>query len=95
MRKSDLGPNGRRQRVGWDLRQHPGQRLLGMPEIILLLESEPELRGGSRQASQASGHLGADRRRPGENTVEGLAGNAKLASGLAYGEAEAGQNPIP
>jgi hypothetical protein len=90
MRKSDLGPNGRRQEVGWNLRQHPGQRLLGMPEVVLLLEIEPELRGGSRQASQAGGHLRADRRRPGENAMEGLASDVKLASGLAHGEAEAG-----
>jgi hypothetical protein len=95
MTKSDLGPNGRRQGVGWDQRQHPGERLLGMPEVILLLEIEPELRSGSRQTRQAGRHLGADRRRTGKNAVEGLAGDAKLASGLAHGEAEAGQNLMP
>src|SRR5690349_8846806 len=85
MTKSDLGLNGRRQRVGWDQRQHPSQRLLGMPEVIPLLEIEPELRGGARQTRQAGGHLGADRRRSGENAVEGLAGDTKLAGGLAHG----------
>jgi hypothetical protein len=66
-----------------------------MPEVKLLLAVEPELRSGSRQARQAGGHLGANRSGPGENAVERLAGDAKLACGLAHGEAEAGQNLIP
>jgi len=94
MQKSDLGLNGRRQDVGWDQRQHPGQSLLGVPEVIALLEIEPEPWGGSRQASQAGGHLGADRGRASENAVERLAGDAKLAGGLAHGKAEAGQHLI-
>ena len=66
-----------------------------MPEVMLLLEIEPELWGGSRQASQTGGHLWAHSRGAGENAMKGLAGDAKLASGLAHGETEAGQNLIP
>jgi len=65
-----------------------------MPDVIVLLEIEPELRGGSRQAGQAGSHFGADRRGAGKNAVEGLAGDAKLAGGLAHGKAKAGQHLI-
>jgi len=94
MQKSDLGLNGRRQDVRRDHGQHPGKSLLGMPEVIVLLEIEPEPRGGSRQAGQAGGHLGADRGRAGENPVERLASDAKFAGGLAHGKAEPGQHLI-
>ncbi len=81
--------------MSWDQHQYTGQGLLGMPEIIALLEIEPEPRSGSRQSSQAGGHLGADRGRTGKNAVEGLTGDVKLPGRLAHGESEAGQNLIP
>jgi hypothetical protein len=95
MTTSDLGLKGCRKSVGWDEVQHTGERLLGMTEIISLLEIEPDVRGGARQASQAGSHFRADGGGTGQDPVQGLTCDAQLPGGLADGEIEAGQNRVP
>ena len=95
MTKSDLGLDRSRKGVGGDEPDHAGERLLRMPEVVLLLSVEPEVRCRAREPSQTSGHLGADRRRAGQNPVERLTRDAKLAGRLADGETKTRQNPIP
>ena len=94
MMKSDLGLQGGRKRVGRDQPENPRERLLGVPEIVLLLPLEPEPGRGAREASEAGGHVRADRRLAGKDAMERLAGDAQLAGGLADGEAKTGQNPV-
>jgi hypothetical protein len=95
MMKSDLGLDRSRKGVGGDEPEHAGERLLRMPEVVLLLAVEPEVRCRAREPGQTGGHLGTDRGRAGQNAVERLTRDAKLPGGLADGEAKARQNPIP
>src|SRR3954454_11855414 len=95
MMKSNLGLDRSRKGVGGDESEHTGERLLRMPEVVLLLSVEPEVRCRAREPSQTSGHLRTDRRRAGQNPVERLTRDAQLPGGLADGEAKARQNPIP
>jgi hypothetical protein len=78
----DLCLEGRRKRMGRDEAQHTRKRLLGVPEVVLLLQGEPELRWGAEETGEAGGHLGGDSSRAGQNAVERLAGDAKLPRGL-------------
>src|SRR5829696_3763860 len=94
MMKSDLGLQGGRKRVGWDQSEDTCERLLRVPEIVLLLPLEPEPGRGARKAGEAGGHVRADCRLAGKDPVERLAGDAKLAGRLAHGQDETGQNPI-
>jgi hypothetical protein len=94
MMKSNLGLQSGRKRVGRDQPEDACQRLLRMPQVMLLLPLEPEARRRPREAGEAGGHFRTDRGLAGQNPMERLAGDAKLAGGLADGEAEAGQDPI-
>ncbi len=93
--KSNLFLKSGRKGVGRDQPEHVGECLLGMPEVVLLLTVEPEVRCRARETGKACGHLGADRSRASENPVQRLTRNAKLAGGLADREAKTGQNLIP
>ena len=84
-----------REGVGRDEPEHAGERLFGVPEVVLLLAVEPEVRCRAREPSQTRGHLGTNRGRSGENPMERLTGDAKLTGRLADGKTKAGQNPIP
>jgi hypothetical protein len=95
MTMSNLGLDRSRKSVGGDQSEHASERLFGVPEVVLLLAVEPEVRCRAREPSQTRGHLGTDRGRSGENPMERLTGDAKLAGRLADGETKAGQNPIP
>ena len=95
MTMSDLGLDRSRKSVGRDQSEHAGKRLFGVPEVVLLLAVEPEVRCRAREPSQTCGHLGTDSGRPGENPVKRLTSDAKLAGRLADGKTKAGQNPIP
>ena len=94
MTKSNLFLKCGRKGVGRDQSEHACQRLFGMPEVVLLLSFEPEVRCGAREPSQTRSHLGTDRGRAGEHAMERLTRDAKLAGGLADREAKAGQNLV-
>src|SRR3712207_3952251 len=94
MTKSNLFLKSRRKGVGRDQPEHACQCLLGLPEVVLLLEAKPEVRCRAREPRQTSGHLGTDRGRAGENPVERLTRDAKLPGGLADAKAKARQNPV-
>src|SRR4051794_39850577 len=95
MMKSNLGLDRSRKGVGGDEPEHAGERLLRMPEVVLLLSVEPEVRCRAGKTGEAGGHLRTDRRRAGQNPVERLTRDAKLAGRLADGETKARQNPVP
>jgi len=80
---SNLSPKCFREGVGGDKPKHASERLLGAPEIVLLLSVEPEVRCCARKTSQTSGHLRTDSSRAGQNPVEGLTRDAQLAGRLA------------
>ena len=94
MMKSDLGPKSGRKRMGRDQPENSCEFLLHVPQVVPLLLLEPEAGCRAREAGEADGHVRAERRLAGEDAMEGLAGDAKLAGRLADGEAEAGQNPV-
>jgi hypothetical protein len=91
---SDLSLKSCRKSVGGDEPEHASKCPLGVPEVVLLLSVEPEVRCRARETSQTSGHLGTDRSSSGQDPVERLTRDAKLPGSLADGEAKARQNPI-
>src|SRR5688500_6962469 len=94
MTKSNLGLKRGRKGVGWNQSEHACERLLRVPQVVLLLPVEPEAGCRAGEAGQAGRHLGTDRRLPGKNPVQRLTRDAKLARSLADGETEAGQDLI-
>lgn len=91
---SNLFLKSGRKGVGGDEPEHASERLLGVPEVMLLLTIEPEVRCRTREPSQTRGHLGTDGSRTSQNPVERLARDAQLAGRLADGETKARQNSI-
>src|SRR5215213_9624965 len=94
MRKSNLYLKGSRKGVGRDQPQHPCERLLRVPEVVLLLPLEPEAGGRAGEAGKAGRHLRSDSSLPGKNPVKRLTRDAKLPGRLADGETQAGQDVI-
>jgi hypothetical protein len=94
MRKSNLYLKGSRKCVGRDQPQHACERLLRVPEVVLLLPLEPEAGGRAGEAGKAGRHLRSDSSLPGKNPVKRLTRDAKLPGRLADGETQAGQDVI-
>jgi hypothetical protein len=67
-----------------DLLELLAQTLLGVPEVIALLEAKPEAGAVAAELAQAYGHLRADTRLAGEDSVERVARDPKLAGSLAH-----------
>ena len=63
-----------------------------MPEVVLLLEAEPEVRPVAAELAEAEGHPGADGGLLSQDAVQRLARDAKLARRPAHREAEGGQH---
>ena len=91
---SHLSLKSCREGVGGDEPEDASERLFGVPEVVLLLSVEPEVRCRARETSQTSGHLGTDGSSSSKNPVERLTRDAKLPGSLADGEAKARQNSI-
>jgi hypothetical protein len=53
-----------------------------VPEIVLMLQGEPELGRGAREPGKTGSHARSNAGRPGENPVEGLAGDVEIPGSL-------------
>src|SRR5690349_10324179 len=92
MTKSNLFLKSGRKGVPRDQPEHALERLLRVPQVVLLLAVEPEVRCRVREPGQTRSHLGCDRSRAGEHPVERLPRDAKFPCRLADGETKARQN---
>jgi hypothetical protein len=60
-----------------------------------VLKLEPELPGNAAQLFQSNCHIGGDARVGGEDPVEGLTSNPKVARGLRHGQLQSRKNGFP
>src|SRR6185295_2122892 len=81
--------------MGRDLLQLLAQRTLGEPEVVGLLQPEPDSCPVATELSEPHRHLGRNSRALRENSMERLARHPQLAGRLGDRQAERGQDVLP
>ena len=78
-----------------DTLQFRPYRALGMPEIVRLLQAQPDLRSVAAKLADPKGHLAGDAGATGQHLVQHPTTDPKLLGGLADTESQRRKNIIP